>query len=235
MRPHRKPAAPNCTYTQDSWEDSDAEEAPKALDTTGPLPPLRQKGITKAKIAEREAAETARIREIEEQNGEDSSEKKRRERQMQMQQDLENARSLFGDATIAAAAAAAGNPNGVSLSLLNGGETPNDALAAFSNPKTKQDFEALSEALAKQIIDLHGSKPLYAHFVDTFVRALCLPLKDLDVKKSASTLTALGNEKQRLAKEASGTGKKGGKGKVKPSLGAMAAAGGAKTAVTGRG
>lgn len=218
---------------QDSWEDSDNEAPPKPSESTkGPAPTVRQKGITRAKIAEKEAAEAARLKQLEEEEDEDPAEKKRRERQMQMQQDLENARSLFGDATIAAAAAAAaGSTNG--SSLLNGGDTSNNALAAFPNPKAKEDFDALSETLAKQMISLYGNKPLYPYFMENFVRAVCMPLENLDVKKCASTLTTLANEKQRLAKEA--TGKKGGKGKAKPSLGVVGGSGGAKTGVTGRG
>lgn len=142
-------------------------------------------------------------------------ERKRREMEMQMNADLENARSLFGGA-----------------SLADGTDAENaDIFSLVANPKTKDDFEAISTALAKRVVDKYSTKPLYAHFVEHLTRELCMPLKDLDVKKVSSTLAALGNEKQKQAKE--GTGKKGGKGKAKPSLGAVAA--GTKGGVTGRG
>jgi translation initiation factor 3 subunit J len=154
---------------------------------------------------------------------------------LQMQGDLESARSLFGEASLSngAAAGAGGKTNGGAAlaALLDDGSNP---LAAHADAKTKADFDAFSEALAKELIETHGSKPLYAHFAESLIRALAVPLKDLDVKKCASTLTALGNEKQAAAK--AGTGKKGGKGKGKPQLGTVSGAGGgAKTAVTGRG
>lgn len=205
---------------QDSWEDSDEDEnANKAAAApSGPAPPIRQKGITKAKIAEKEAQEQERLRAAQARASEDPLVKKQREMKLQMENDLESARSLFGGATIGANGAAA---------------LGEDPLLAHADARTKADFEAFAEALSKYIIDTHGGKPLYPHFVEQFVRSLCMPMKDLDVKKCASTLTALGNEKQKLAKE--GTGKKGAKGK-KPQLGTVAGTGGgAKTAVMGRG
>ncbi|KAL7006070.1 Translation initiation factor 3 subunit J component [Cystobasidiomycetes sp. EMM_F5] len=204
---------------KESWEDSDEEEVAKPV-ATGPPPPIRQKGITKAKIAAKEAEEIARIQQQSERDNEDPAARKEREIRMQMEADLENAKSLFGGASLSNGDAAT---EGNSIS----------SLISLANPKTKADFEQLSDALSKQIVDLYENKPLYAHFVEHFSRQLCLPLKDLDVKKVASTLTALGNEKQKQAKEASGAGKKG-KGKGKPQLGAVAA-GSAKAGVTGRG
>lgn len=52
-------------------------------------------------------------------------------------------------------------------------------------------------------------------FVENFIRELCLPMKDLEVRKISSTLTALANEKQRQQREAAKPKKKG---KEKPSL-----------------
>ena len=199
---------------QDSWEDSDDEAAKKPAAPTGPAPPVRQKGITKSKIAEKEAAERAKLEAAIARNQEDPQEKRKREMQMQMAADLESARSLFGDAKLAEAV---------------GVDNP---LHAVPNPRTKQDFKELSDAISKAIVDAHGNKPLYPSFVEEMVRSLCVPLKHLDAKTVNSTLTALTSEKQKQEKEASGTGKKGKKGK--PQLGTVGA-GAAKSAVTGRG
>jgi translation initiation factor 3 subunit J len=51
--------------------------------------------------------------------------------------------------------------------------------------------------------------------LENFIRELCLPIKDLEVRKISSTLTALANEKQRQQREAAKPKKKG---KEKPSL-----------------
>lgn len=62
-------------------------------------------------------------------------------------------------------------------------------------------------------------------FLDHFIRQLAVPLSDVHSRKAASALTAIANEKQRIARDT----KKGGKGKVKPTLGGggVAAAGAA--------
>ena len=184
---------------------------------------MRQKGITKAKIAEKEAAEQAKLEAALAASKEDPLEKKRRDMQMSIAADIDAASKLFGDASLADLPAsakkdivAAANP-----------------LLAVPNPRTKADFEKLSDSLSKAMIDLYGNKPLYPEFLKHFVRNLAMPCKDIDVKAAASALSALGNEKQREAKEA--TGKKGGKGKGKPQLGTVAGGAGAKAGVTGRG
>lgn len=82
---------------------------------------------------------------------------------------------------------------------------------------TAADFEDMANALAEQIISNHGEHPLYAQFTSFLAKAICLPLKDHEVRKTASTLTTLANEKQAAAKAG---GKKKGKGAAKPALGA---------------
>lgn len=52
------------SLAQDSWSASDDDEPKKAAAPTGPAPPVRAKGITKQKIAEKEAAERERAEAI---------------------------------------------------------------------------------------------------------------------------------------------------------------------------
>lgn len=94
-------------------------------------------------------------------------------------------------------------------------ESSSDILS--SNPKTKEEFTAFADTLADFIISKHGNKPLYAAFVEEFAKALCDPLKDVQIRKASSTLSAFANEKQRQAKEAAGAGKKK-KAAAKPAL-----------------
>lgn len=56
----------------------------------------------------------------------------------------------------------------------------------------------------------------YGWFIDELLRDIAVPLKDTEVKKVAASLTAIANEKQRIAKDA----QKKGKGKGKPQLAA---------------
>jgi translation initiation factor 3 subunit J len=62
-------------------------------------------------------------------------------------------------------------------------------------------------------------KPLYASFVEAHVRALAAPLRDVDVRKAASGLTTLANEKQKEQRDKTSGKKKGSKAATKPVLG----------------
>lgn len=63
----------------------------------------------------------------------------------------------------------------------------------------------------------HQNKPLYPTFVEHHVRELAGPLKDVEVRKAASGLTTLANEKQKEARDKASGKKK--KAASKPTLG----------------
>lgn len=181
---------------KDDWEASESEnEAPKDQPAK-PKAPVRNKGITKMKIAEKEADEALRLAEQEAlaREAADPALRKKREQSRTIQADMENARGLFGDAVIS-------NPS-----------SSEDPLKM--DPKTKADFEAMSTALSQLILSRHGNKPLYPLFVEHFFKQLSEPLSDVQTRKAASILTTVSNEKQRALKDS-----KKGKGKLKPSLG----------------
>lgn len=92
-----------------------------------------------------------------------------------------------------------------------------------AQPRTKEDFVALSNNIVEFIIKRHQAKPLYATFVETLIRELAMPLRDVEVRKAASVLTTLANEKQKEARDKA-SGKKKGKA-AKPALGAAKVAG----------
>jgi len=92
-----------------------------------------------------------------------------------------------------------------------------DSLISFQ-PRTKEDFHQLSSRIIEVIIKRHENKPLYASFVEHHVRALALPLKDVEVRKAASGLTTLANEKQKEQRDKA-NGKKKPKAVSKPALG----------------
>ncbi|KAF8271182.1 hypothetical protein EI94DRAFT_1797358 [Lactarius quietus] len=81
---------------------------------------------------------------------------------------------------------------------------------AVLNPREKARLRR--SASSRPISD----KPLYATFVEHHARALAQPLRDVDVRKAASGLTTLANEKQREK----ASGKKKPKSTAKPVLGA---------------
>ena len=93
-----------------------------------------------------------------------------------------------------------------------------------AQPRTKEDFVAFSEKIIEYIIKRHQSKPLYPTFVEHFVRELAMPLRDVEVRKAASGLTTLANEKQKQQRDKA-SGKKKAKATAKPGLGAAKATG----------
>jgi len=190
------------------WEESSDEEdeKPKPAPTTTAAPP-KKKGSLKAKLAEKEAAKAARRAAGEDSDDYDEDavldprEKARRDKERELNADLNNAADLFG-------AAALGGTSSKEL----------DSLIS-AQPRTKEDFIALSNNIMEFIIKRHQDKPLYAAFVEAHVRELAMPLRDVDVRKAASALTTLANEKQKEQRDKT-SGKKKPKAAAKPALGA---------------
>lgn len=92
-------------------------------------------------------------------------------------------------------------------------------------PKTRVEFEAYAKRLSamivansvrtmlfflSQVLNAFLQKSVnYGAFLDTLVREIAAPCKDMDIRKAASSLTAMANDKQRQAKEATKAKKKG--------------------------
>ncbi|KAF9450065.1 translation initiation factor eIF3 subunit [Macrolepiota fuliginosa MF-IS2] len=188
------------------WEESSEEEEEDSK--SAPVAPPKKKGTLKQKLAEKEA-EKARKKATDGADSDDAEydsddvldpkEKARRDKERQLQADLNNAAELFGAAAL----------GGTSSSEL-------DFLISFQ-PRTKEDFQALSSKIIEYIIKRHQSKPLYHFFVEHHARELAAPLKDVEVRKAASGLTTLANEKQKEQRDKV-SGKKKAK-PVKPGLG----------------
>ena len=105
-----------------------------------------------------------------------------------------------------------------SSSMLGTSSSELDELISFQ-PRTKEDFIKFSDQIIQYIVKRHQEKPLYAAFVEHHVRQLALPLRDVEVRKAASGLTTLANEKQKEARDKA-SGKKKPKATAKPVLGA---------------
>jgi len=195
---------------RDSWEDAAAEEEEDddenaaTKSTTNVPPPIRKKVPLAQRIAERNAENERRKQELAErvrqnvdemETEEEAFEKKMRLRALEQEADLENATDLF---------------SGVSVSK-EVGEGENVLLEL--KPSTKEEFDCLANALVKRLQPLqkHG---LYAQFLTGLVHQLADPLKDVDIRKISSSLTALSNEKQKATKDK--TKKKGGAAAKKP-------------------
>jgi len=87
------------------------------------------------------------------------------------------------------------------------------------NPSTKGQFDALSAALVP-LLTAASSKPHYAIWLPTFMKQICADLPSAEIKKAASALTALSNEKMKEEKEKEKGGKKSKAAKSKTTLAA---------------
>jgi len=177
-------------------ESSDEEESAPVAPVAAP----KKKGTLKAAIAAKEAekARRAAAGELTEDESEvDEQEQKRRDKQFELETDLTNAASLLEGTSIRGKA-----------EVVQGVST--------LNPKTKEEFQVLSDRLI-ELIRRHQDKPLYSMFVEMHVKALAAPLKDVDVRKAASGLTTLANEKQKEQRDKA-SGKKKPKAATKPAL-----------------
>lgn len=148
----------------------------------------------------------------------DPREQARKDKERELKADLNNAAELFGAAALggkfwdftAFQIFSLGDESlGTSSSEL-------DSLISFQ-PRTKEDFVQLSDRIIEFIIKRHQTKPLYPLFVEHHARALALPLKDVEVRKVASGLTTLANEKQKEQRDKQ-SGKKKPKAASKPGL-----------------
>ncbi|KAI0833646.1 eukaryotic translation initiation factor 3 subunit J [Trametes gibbosa] len=184
------------------WEAESSSEEEKPA--PAPVAPPKKKGTLKAKLAEKEAAKAAKAAEDGDEYDEDAvldpREKARRDKERELAADLKNAADLFGSAAL----------GGTSSKEL-------DSLIS-AQPRTKEDFIHFSDMIIETIIKRHMDKPLYATFLEYHARALAMPLRDVEVRKVASGLTALSNEKQREQREKA-SGKKKPKATTKPVLG----------------
>ncbi|KAJ1721003.1 Translation initiation factor 3 subunit J component [Coemansia erecta] len=122
-----------------------------------------------------------------EEDEDDETAKRLRDRKLQQEADLKNAEDLFAGLTIK--------------------DTNINNVLATMNPKTQAEFDEFRKALVERITKAQNSR-LYNQFIEKLVRDLADPLKDHDVRKLASGLTTLANEKQRAAREATKPKKK---------------------------
>ena len=178
----------------------------------------------KAKLAEIEAKKAARADDDDEESDSDEvldpREKARRDRDRELKADLDNAASLLGTAALGGELTMRIHVVSTNQSYINAGTSSKELDSIISaDPRTKDDFAKLSGQIIEYITKRHANKPLYPAFIEMHVRALAEPLKDVEVRKAASGLTTLANEKQKEQRDKA-SGKKKPKSGGKPALGA---------------
>ncbi|KAJ2488379.1 Translation initiation factor 3 subunit J component [Coemansia sp. RSA 2050] len=178
----------------DEWDASDAEESEDDKEAAKPEAAAAKPQPTKKKTPEERWAERQAERQAakaqmmaaggfdEGDSEDDGQSRKMRERQLQLESDANNVDDLFAGLTV--------------KDVKN-----RDVLTALM-PKTEAEFDELQTALVERIQKSQNHR-LYVQFLEKLIRQLALPLKDVDMRKFASTLTTLANEKQRMVRDAS--------------------------------
>ncbi|KAI2473619.1 translation initiation factor eIF3 subunit [Annulohypoxylon bovei var. microspora] len=162
------------------------------------------------RIAEHKAERARQLAESDE-DSEDESETERRERirRTEQESDLKHAEDLFGNAGISLSNGRKATTVGSAVPVDARDPTKTVDLGALPlfNPQTKLQFEKLRNTVVP-IIGGNYKKAHYTLFLQEFAKQLAKDLPSDQIKKIASTLTALGNEKMKEEKAAEKGGKK---------------------------
>ncbi|KAJ9089956.1 Translation initiation factor 3 subunit J component [Entomophthora muscae] len=178
---------------KESWEDSE-DEKPKVVAAPKKKVPLAQKiAEREAKEKEEKAKKLLEAKADKDLSAQELKERREAQRRLQEEADLQNAADLFGDVAI--------KDTDKELIKENSSIERKLESLAESSLKTKEDFEKYSSLLAQLILN-HKANRQYTGFVESLVRDITEPLKDVDLRKMSSALSAAANEKQRAAKAA---------------------------------
>jgi translation initiation factor 3 subunit J len=190
-------------------ESSDEEKEKAKTTTTSAPPPKKKKSVAQKVIAD--AVKREQMNNNDGNEAEDEIERKKRENQAIKDADLENTKGMFQGVSIKETEVDEISSNNKEISQ---SKTIKDSPLDRINPKSKEEFDEFSKLLVERIRK-HEKQNMYVNFINEFIRELCLPLKDADVRKVANTLSTLANEKQKQIREKEKPKKKG---KAKPSL-----------------
>ncbi|KAI4663514.1 uncharacterized protein J4E78_003930 [Alternaria triticimaculans] len=211
----------------DSWdaaEDSEVEreKAKKAAEAKAKAEAeAKANHKSKAQRIEEHRQAALRRRQMEEdgETDEEETEAERRERMRQAELDASRAQAeeLFGDLSVAPKAR-----TGKAITIADESDPGNaidlSSLAIF-NPNTKDQFTKLRETLTPLIAG-NSKKGQYSLFLQEFTKQIAKDLPSEQIKKIASGLTTLSNEKMKEEKAAEKGGKKSKAAKTKTTLNA---------------
>ncbi|EKD15607.1 translation initiation factor eIF3 subunit [Drepanopeziza brunnea f. sp. 'multigermtubi' MB_m1] len=170
------------------------------------------------RIAEKQAEKARRLAEEDsESSDEDEAARRERLRRTEQESDLKHAEDLFGNIGISNARKVTTAANAVQLDSKDPTATVDLTALPLFDPKTKLQFEKLRDTLVP-VISSNSKKAQYVIFLQEFTKQLAKELPSDQIKKIASTLTALGNEKMKEEKLAEKGGKKSKAQKTKVAL-----------------
>lgn len=151
----------------------------------------------------------------EEDESEDEADKRERLRATEQEADLKHAEDLL-------ASGLGPKSRGAKAVVIENKDKPGETIdlssIALFKPATKTQFEGLSEVLVP-LLRGSSSKPHFSIWAQNFCKQICQDMPSADIKKVASALTALSNEKMKEEKAQEKGGKKTKAQKTKSTLG----------------
>jgi translation initiation factor 3 subunit J len=215
----------------DNWEEAEDSEAKRekaakaaAAKVKADAEAAANKKSKSQRVEEhREAARRRRAAEEEEDDessdDEDEAEKRARLRQTEQDADLKHAQDLFDNVGLGPKSRTAPNKAAIIEDKSNPGRAIDLSTLGLFKPATKSQFEALTTALVP-LLTSATNKPHYSLWLQDFVKKIAADLPSTEIKKAASGLTALSNEKMKEEKAMEKGGKKTKAAKSKISLAA---------------
>lgn len=128
-------------------------------------------------------------------------------RATEQEADLKHAEALLGDVTMSGKKSSGPNKAFIIEDKSISGQAINLDNISIFKPSTKTQFDQLTATLGP-LLSQSSTKPHYSLWVQNFVKQICAELPSAEIKKAASGLTALSNEKMKEEKERDRTGKK---------------------------
>jgi translation initiation factor 3 subunit J len=189
----------------DAAEDSEVERekakvaaAKKAKDDAEAAANKKSKAQRRAELI---AAKQARLaaEDSEDESEEDEASKRERLRRTEQESDLKHAEYLFGAVGISNNRKATTKAHAVVISSADPSATVDLTALPLFDPKTKAQFELLRETLIP-VLSKNSSKAHYVLFLQEFTKQLAKDLPSDQIKKVASGLTALSNERMKEEK-----------------------------------
>lgn len=171
------------------------------------------------RIAEKQAEQARLLAEesSEEESDEDEAARRERLRRTEQDSDLKHAEDLFGNIGISNSRKVTTAANAVQIDSKDPTSTVDLTSLPLFDPKTKLQFEKLRDTLVP-VIGANAKKAQYVIFLQEFAKQLAKDLPSDQIKKIASTMTTLGNEKMKEEKLAEKGTKKSKAAKTKATL-----------------
>ena len=169
------------------------------------------------RIAEKKAQRKLEEESEEESSEEDEAARRERLRRTEQESDLKHAEDLFGNIGISNSRKVTTAANAVVIDAKDPTSTVDLTALPLFDPKTKLQFEKLRDTLIP-VLTNNSKKAHYVLFLQEFTKQLAKDLPSDQIKKIASGLTALSNEKMKEEKAADRTGKKSKAQKTKVAL-----------------